>query len=79
MEKLKNIKIKELDKIIHELDLSDETRVSLTIEDNENVEKVADVRVRHALQQLKGSGTGSLLDKLLKERKEDKRIEKNRT
>ena len=73
METLKHITIRELDDILHHLDLPGETRVSVTIEENADAERaVKRIRAKRALQKLRGSGTGSLNKILLNEREEDK-------
>jgi len=79
MEKIKHIKIKELNQIVKQLDLPEDTWISLIIEEDRNTEVPPKIKTQQALRELKGSGTGSLLDKLLKDRKEDKKIEKNST
>jgi len=73
METLKHITLRELDDILHQLDLPGETRVSVTIEENEDAERtVKRIRAKRALQKLRGSGSGSLNKTLLKEREADK-------
>ena len=73
METLKHIKIQELDEILHQLDLPEETRVSVTIEEDDKAEQVArNIRAKRALEKLRGSGTGSLVEALRKDREEDK-------
>lgn len=73
METLKHIKIRELDDVLRQLDLPGETRISVTIEDDTKAERTArHLRAKRALQQLRGSGTGSLVKILRKERAKDK-------
>jgi len=73
METLKHIKIRELDDVLRQLDLSEETRVSVTIEDDIEAERTArQLRAKRALDQLRGTGTGSLVEALRKEREKDK-------
>lgn len=73
METLKHITIRELDDLLHQLDLPGETRVSVTIEENADAERaVKRIRAKRALQKLRGSGTGSLNKILLNEREKDK-------
>ena len=73
MEKIKHIKVKELDEILQKLNLPDEAHISVTIEEDENTDQTAKkIKTQRAIQQLKDSGTGSLVEKLLQEREKDK-------
>jgi predicted house-cleaning NTP pyrophosphatase (Maf/HAM1 superfamily) len=72
MATIENITLIELQKMLGSLNLPSDTRITVTIEDNEVTEKALKrEKALKAMKKLKGSGTGNLVTALLKEREKD--------
>ncbi|MFQ5602165.1 MAG: hypothetical protein ACE5HS_02710 [bacterium] len=73
MPRIEHIPLSELEKIIQSLHLPKDTKVTLTIEDNDVTQKaVKRQKALEAMRKLRGSGNGNLVDILLQEREKDK-------
>jgi len=68
-----NVTLSELQTLINYIKLPSETRLILTFEDeNSGIEIIRRKKAFDAMQKLKNSGNGNLINALLKEREEDK-------
>jgi hypothetical protein len=72
MQTIEHIPISEVEKTLRSLQLPSDTRVTLSIEVNEEEQKhLKKIRALEAMEKLKGSGSGNLVETLLEDRKRD--------
>lgn len=75
MTTLTHITLSEFESFIQSVKLPADTQVTVTIEDERAALELAKhQKALAAMQKLKGSGTGSLVEKLLEDRKKDQRL-----
>lgn len=77
MTTLEKVTLNEVTQLFKKLSLPDTSRLTLIIKDNESIEKeLQRQKVLLAMQKLKGSGNGKLLDRLLIERAIERKRER---
>ncbi len=75
MTTLAHITVSEFESLVQTVNLPLDTRMTVTIEDDRAaLELVKRQKALAAMQKLKGSGTGHLVEKLLEERQKDQRL-----
>ena len=67
-----NLTLSEFQDILHYVTLPEETRLTITFEDDTGIEIIKRKKAIDAMKKLKGSGNGNLINVLLKERQKDK-------